>query len=338
MAVQYPRMISRVSSIRREYTAMLETLNGPGFALEIPLTNLRWALEVASSRALGLLAGTGADQATMCPLHDMFNHVCDEDIQLSLHHDETSMCYRFYTPNRAWKEGEEVLLSYGSRCNDHLALCYFFCPPNNPHDIYWVEDLESELARLDQTGPHRIDPGRLSLIMSIKPEHSLCECQIRRDGVDALSFLRIQLLVGTDQEYEQVSEVVELLAEGYSHIDEEEVRSKIGRKLRFSGLNDAAAHAVVAALCDGITSSMPTTLAQDRELQRLKLASDSKSESGSPLPPCRGDHSQTDEEGVAADRYGMALDFRIGKKELLEACSRAEKRRSAGYTRLPFQR
>ena len=319
-------MKSRVSLDRQEFDAMLEQLSG--YHLEIPLINLRWALEVATSRAIGSSA-TGGNKATMCPLHDMFNHMGEDGIRLAMYQDSTSMCYQLSTPNSAWKEGEEVFLSYGTKCNDVLALSYFFCLPNNPHDIYWVEDLESELARLDQTGPHRIDPRRLSLIMSIKPERSLCECQIRRDGVDALSFLRIQLLVGTDQEYEQVSEVVELLAEGYENIDEEEVRSKIGRKLCFSGLNDAAAHAVVAALCDGITSSMPTTLAQDRELQRLKLASDSKSESGSPLPPCRGDHSQTDEEGVAADRYGMALDFRIGKKELLEACSRAEVRRSA---------
>ena len=43
-------------------------------------------------------------------------------------------------------EGEELLLSYGERSNDHFFLYYGFVPPKNPHDeVVLFGDLEEAL-------------------------------------------------------------------------------------------------------------------------------------------------------------------------------------------------
>ena len=84
---------------------------------------LLWALEVASSRAIGEtnMNGTAATMASpvtpapaageltaleQVPWHDMFNH--DGDARLSLHYNSVGMSYSFSTPNRPWSKGEEV--------------------------------------------------------------------------------------------------------------------------------------------------------------------------------------------------------------------------------------
>ena len=47
---------------------------------------------------------------------------------------------------RGIAEGEELLLSYGERSNDHFFLYYGFVPPKNPHDeVVLFGDLEEAL-------------------------------------------------------------------------------------------------------------------------------------------------------------------------------------------------
>ena len=41
---------------------------------------------------------------------------------------------------REFESGEEVLLSYGKRSNDHLLQFYGFVEEGNMHDVYVVEN------------------------------------------------------------------------------------------------------------------------------------------------------------------------------------------------------
>ena len=113
------------------------------------------AVGVVHSRTYGVASvddNAGYFRALL-PLADMLNH--GGDIVTSVTRDETTgeltdMTVGL-TDNIAWSrldddgtiqfaatrdipEGEEALMSYGERSNDHFLIYYGFAPDNNPHD------------------------------------------------------------------------------------------------------------------------------------------------------------------------------------------------------------
>lgn len=46
---------------------------------------------------------------------------------------------------RGWEAGEQVLISYGPRSNDHLLQRYGFVEPNNPNDVYRITGLVNKV-------------------------------------------------------------------------------------------------------------------------------------------------------------------------------------------------
>ena len=52
-----------------------------------------------------------------------------------------------------------MCLSYGEKSNDVLALSYFFCLPDNPDDVYRIDDLAAAAAAAG------VDADRLAELM-----------------------------------------------------------------------------------------------------------------------------------------------------------------------------
>jgi len=111
------------------------------------------AVSVVHSRAYGIAGDNENDGETvgyfraLLPLADMMNHGGD----VVLDGSEDSEPRIAATDNIAWSvlgddgvisfaatrdidEGEEALMSYGERSNDHFLIYYGFAPENNPHD------------------------------------------------------------------------------------------------------------------------------------------------------------------------------------------------------------
>jgi hypothetical protein len=89
-------------------------------------------------------------------------------------------------------------------------------------------------------------------------------------------------------------------------------------QVRLSTRTVAAAHAAVAAMCEGELARMATTLEEDLALQAAAAAAAAAADEAA---------------ATAAARMELALTFRIGKKRLLAACAAASRRRARPYTR-----
>ena len=249
----------------------------------------------------------------------------------------------------------QVCLSYGEKSNDVLALSYFFCLPDNPDDVYRIDDLAAAAAAAG------VDADRLAELMLADDANSGSGrgrkvrrgeaagghggCEVRRQGVDAASFALLCLTVASDDEYQRH------LAAAASDPDGERAyldglgsalqrgwdpagpgpegvdRRDAAVRVRLSTRTVAAAHAAVAALCERELAAMPTSLEQDRALQAAAAAAAAAAGGQST-------GAEDEEAAAAAERLDMALTFRMGKKELLRACAAASRRRANPYTRV----
>ena len=157
--VQYPPAMSEIKEMQAACRKWHETLRekapealGAAYFDYEAFAN---AVGVVHSRTYGV--ASAEDNAgyfrALLPLADMLNH--GGDIVTGLTRDEktgevTDMTIEA-TDNVAWStlgddgviqfaatrdiaEGEEALMSYGERSNDHFLIYYGFAPSNNPHD------------------------------------------------------------------------------------------------------------------------------------------------------------------------------------------------------------
>ena len=158
--VQYPPAMSEIREMQAACRKWHETLRekapealGDAYFDYEAFAN---AVGVVHSRTYGV--ASAEDNAgyfrVLLPLADMLNH--GGDIVTSLTRDETTGeltdMTTAATDNIAWstldaeegviqfaatrdiEEGEEALMSYGERSNDHFLIYYGFAPDNNPHD------------------------------------------------------------------------------------------------------------------------------------------------------------------------------------------------------------
>jgi uncharacterized protein (UPF0548 family) len=157
--VQYPPAITEIKEMQAACRKWHETLRerapealGSAF---FDYEMFADAVGVVHSRTYGVASAD--DNAgyfrALLPLADMLNH--GGDIVTSVTRDETTGELKDMTveatDNIAWSrldddgtiqfaatrdisEGEEALMSYGERSNDHFLIYYGFAPDNNPHD------------------------------------------------------------------------------------------------------------------------------------------------------------------------------------------------------------
>ncbi|TFB04988.1 Ribosomal lysine N-methyltransferase set11 [Trichoderma ghanense] len=132
---------------REEYTYAWLAVNTRSFYNETPET-LKYSWE---------------DRLALIPVADLFNHADDG-------------CKVYYSPegyhvvaDRAYKKGDELLISYSSHSNDYNLLEYGFVPDENPSDDVYIDDVvfpklsesqKAELQRRDLLGEYPL--GSLS--------------------------------------------------------------------------------------------------------------------------------------------------------------------------------
>ena len=164
--VCYPPMEKEIEEMRDAVKKWYTDLNeGEGREALAGATEeeFRNAVAVVHSRTYGVSSGdTGEGYfRALLPLADLLNHGGDEYI------DETrSSTSTVSTETVAWSEitdeeeeseiafiaqktlepGEEALMSYGERSNDHFLLYYGFVPQRNPHDdVIIFENFDSAM-------------------------------------------------------------------------------------------------------------------------------------------------------------------------------------------------
>eukprot|EP00928_Gymnodinium_smaydae_P078848 TRINITY_DN62911_c0_g1_i1.p1 TRINITY_DN62911_c0_g1~~TRINITY_DN62911_c0_g1_i1.p1 ORF type:complete len:589 (+),score=97.27 TRINITY_DN62911_c0_g1_i1:73-1767(+) len=143
--------IGRAAKHRDSFKSQFETVADlvPGFADNYTLREFMWARTAISSRVFGWrLAGVDPEDTDfMVPLGDMFNHRSPKQVEWIYNATLQTLDYwvREDVP-----QGEELLISYGAKCNSQYLLHYGFALPG-------VRDREPPLSTVRVAVP--VDAG-----------------------------------------------------------------------------------------------------------------------------------------------------------------------------------
>ena len=94
----------------------------------------------------------------------------------------------------------QVCLSYGEKSNDVLALSYFFCLPDNPDDVYWLDDWPAAAAAAGLPAARLVEltgveiaggGGRRRRVQRGAAAEGSGGCEVRRHGIDSASFIQV---------------------------------------------------------------------------------------------------------------------------------------------------
>eukprot|EP00878_Enallax_costatus_P028717 GHUV01031052.1.p1 GENE.GHUV01031052.1~~GHUV01031052.1.p1 ORF type:complete len:258 (+),score=106.58 GHUV01031052.1:375-1148(+) len=95
-------------------------------------SDIQWAVGVCLSRSVRLddLAG---EPIVLVPFADFLNHDVNSEAFLVWDEQQQAVVLR---PDRSYKAGDQVFISYGPKSSGELLLSYGFCPPpgSNQHD------------------------------------------------------------------------------------------------------------------------------------------------------------------------------------------------------------
>ena len=150
----YPPMEKEIEEMRAAVKKWYDDLNG-GEGKEAlagaTMEEFKNAVAVVHSRTYGVSSGdTGEGYfRALLPLADLLNHggdeyidetrsvestISTETVAWSEITDEDEESEIMFTAQKSLEPGEEALMSYGERSNDHFLLYYGFVPHRNPHD------------------------------------------------------------------------------------------------------------------------------------------------------------------------------------------------------------
>ena len=99
----------------------------PASSRSFTLDEWTWALDLVRSRTFKV-----GNKYVMCPLMDLCNHASAARTS-AMTYDDTLDCYQLQA-GMAAAAGQEILISYGALCNDHLLAFYGFVEVDNPWD------------------------------------------------------------------------------------------------------------------------------------------------------------------------------------------------------------
>jgi len=162
----YPPMEKEIEEMRAAVKKWYDDLNG-GEGKEAlagaTMEEFKNAVAVVHSRTYGVSSGdTGEGYfRALLPLADLLNHggdeyidetrsvestISTETVAWSEITDEDEESEIMFTAQKSLEPGEEALMSYGERSNDHFLLYYGFVPHRNPHDdVIIFENFDSAM-------------------------------------------------------------------------------------------------------------------------------------------------------------------------------------------------
>ena len=162
----YPPMEKEIEEMRKAVKKWYDDLNageGKEALAGASEEEFKCAVAVVHSRTYGVSSGdTGEGYfRALLPLADLLNHGGDEYIdetrsststvstetvawsEITDEEDESEIAF---TAQKTLEPGEEALMSYGERSNDHFLLYYGFVPRKNPHDdVIIFENFDSAM-------------------------------------------------------------------------------------------------------------------------------------------------------------------------------------------------
>ena len=162
----YPPMEKEIEEMRKAVKKWYDDLNaceGKEALAGASEEEFKNAVAVVHSRTYGVSSGdTGEGYfRALLPLADLLNHGGDEYIdetrsststvstetvawsEITDEEDESEIAF---TARKSLEPGEEALMSYGERSNDHFLLYYGFVPRRNPHDdVIIFENFDSAM-------------------------------------------------------------------------------------------------------------------------------------------------------------------------------------------------
>eukprot|EP00927_Polykrikos_kofoidii_P035269 TRINITY_DN29856_c0_g1_i1.p1 TRINITY_DN29856_c0_g1~~TRINITY_DN29856_c0_g1_i1.p1 ORF type:complete len:588 (-),score=72.85 TRINITY_DN29856_c0_g1_i1:83-1846(-) len=120
------RALRHKDSLRKQFETVSDLV--PGFDTNYTLDEFVWARVAISSRVFGWsLPGLSADDTDfMVPLGDMFNHRSPKQIEWVFNKTLRTLDY---WAKEDVPRGEELLISYGGKCNSQYLLHYGFAMP-----------------------------------------------------------------------------------------------------------------------------------------------------------------------------------------------------------------
>mgnify|MGYP001970822998 FL=1 len=337
-ALQYPPAVTEATEMRDAVSSWHARLsNECADALAgADLDAFKAAVSVVHSRTYGIASGDGSGEGyfrALLPLADLLNHGGDEYDDSSVAAVDSTIdgtptvaaaVPSKWPPSRcvdniAWSElgddgfvsfsatrdvvaGEEALMSYGERSNDHFLMYYGFVPPRNPHDdVIVFADVDHALSWHMVYHPELWEGGgddeaavreRAARAAVASVEKSLGD---GGDGALARSEPRLKVLPGGRCD----ARLISLFAAAYAGTEGAQDAGSGGQLAR---VDVDSAHADVARRCEELLRAMPTTIAEDDDL--LSAAAESA--------PGGGDG------GGVADATRSAIAYRRHKKVVLE--------------------
>lgn len=140
------------------------------------LAQFQWALDCVQSRTFAIDTTQGVRCFCLCPMADLFNHDPSAPALLDFCGEKGRFELR---TKRAWTEGEEVRISYGSLSNADLLQHYGFVLDDNAHDSEYlsIAHLGAEVRRAG-IGSEADRLARLTLLASLSHDTSLALSQV----------------------------------------------------------------------------------------------------------------------------------------------------------------
>jgi len=221
----------------------------------------------------------------LCPTVDMLNHRGGTS---------SDVAYEYFTDNfavnvgRSFEKGEEVLISYGTRSNDQLLQFYGFIEQENADDQYEVRGM---LELLDEA---LVPPGRLQLLQDANLLDFVRTGVATQGGFVDQTTQAVRALVATEKEVRESGGVAALAN-----------AAGIAAGLTGSQALDRRVSACLSAMCKAELSRLPTTLKED--VAALE----------------NGSKKAATTWKATSERERLALQYRIGKKRVLQRCASA---------------